>query len=137
MGERRMKMKRRKLSKEIKKKAKRMDNNEIRKVMENFSTLKKKVSFRPRNGRKNTLEGKVVKEVSVILDNNDKHFIQKIRGTDNKYYYRHCYYVWSKKSKKPVFGQFASTIPEKKYKELIRKAKDLIKKAVDKNGLNR
>jgi hypothetical protein len=101
MGERRMKM-----------------NNEIREVMENVTTMGKKVSFRPRNGRENTLEGKVVEEVSVILDNNDKHFIQKIKGTDNKYYYRHCYYVWSEKSQKPVFGQFASTIPEKNIKNL-------------------
>jgi len=99
-----------------------MANNEIREVMKNFNTKGKKVSFRPRYGRENTLEGEVVDEVSVILDNNDKHFIQKIRGTDNKYYYRHCYYVWSERSQKPVFGRFASTIPEEKYKELIRKA---------------
>ena len=108
-----------------------MDNNEIRKEMEEVTTKGKKVSFKPRNGREKTLKGKVEDEVSVILDNNDKHFIQKIRGKeDNKYYYRHCYYVWSKKSKKTVFGQFASTIPEKKYKELIRKA-------VENFGLNR
>jgi hypothetical protein len=117
MGERRMKM-----------------NNEIRREMERFTTIGKKVLFRPRNGREDTLRGEVVDEVSVILDNNDKHFIQKIRGADNKYYYRHCYYVWSEKSKKPVFGQFASTIPEEKYKELIRKAVEKWGKQIIKEG---
>ncbi len=100
-----------------------MDNNEIRKEMGKLSTIKKKVSFKSREkNEKNTLKGKVTDEVSVILDNNDKHFIQKIEGKDGKYYYRHCYYVWSKKAKRPVFGQFVSTIPEEKYKKLIKQA---------------
>lgn len=98
-----------------------MKEKEVKKKLENYTTIGKKVNFRPRREGQKGLIGKVEKEVSVVLDNGDKHFIQKIK-TNGGYHYRFCYYTLDNEETKIVFGQFSSTMPEEKFKKLIKKA---------------
>lgn len=101
-----------------------MENKKIDEVKEKLrgkTTIGLHVNFLPRRDGDASWEGEVEDEVSVILDNGDKHFIQKIKGKEGNYY-RHCYYTLDNNERRIVFGQFASTIPEELYKKLIKEA---------------
>ena len=97
-----------------------------RKLLEAKSGIGKPVwfKFKGKPGRK--LWGWVEDEVSIIV-NDYKHLIQRIKlepgfrasdGNHHKYAFRTAYYTLAAKSRKPVFGQYATMLFESDYQRL-------------------
>lgn len=102
-----------------------MKYKELLKQLENKTTLGNKIYYKQKGKMKSSkpkLIGKIVDEVSVMDENTEyKHFIQKIKREDGSTQYRTCYYTINGKKTGIVFGQFASEIPNIRFKELIQK----------------
>jgi hypothetical protein len=99
-----------------------------RKLLEAKSGIGKQVwlKFKGKPGLK--LWGTIEDEVSIIV-NDYKHLIQKIAlepgfknsdSSDHKFAYRTAYYTLAAKSRKPVFGQYATVLFESDYRRLAR-----------------
>jgi hypothetical protein len=101
-----------------------------RSLLEAKSGIGKPVVFKIKGKSGKTEWGKVVDEVSVIV-NDYKHLIQQIElgpalkkpdSSDHKFAYRTAYYTLAAKSRKPVWGQYATLLFEEDYQRLAHLA---------------
>jgi hypothetical protein len=91
-----------------------------------------KVKFKYPDGE--VLNGTIIDEIRVdnpIIDENTTgktyaNLVQKINDTNGRLHYRFCYYYINFDNEKPrwIFGQYALSMLEKTYKELINKMKE-------------
>lgn len=87
------------------------------------------VSFKYKGKSERFLVGQVEDVVSTIVADYN-HMIQRIKLSPKtardwggvKHVYRTCYYTLSDKTRKPVFGQYATLVPDVDFHILARKA---------------
>ena len=106
---------------------------EIKKLLEELHdkrTIGKPIWFKEKEDGTYSQVGKVVDEVSVF-DYGYKYFVQKIeygpewvKPMRSKFGYRIGYYTIDAKKTKILWGQYASKMPERMFKELIEKARE-------------